>query len=245
MTVTTNTGSGPVRRGPITVEGELVLRDTVEGDVTVPRGTYLEVRGRVTGTIKVASGGRAVLYGECIGKLKNDGQVDVYGVVTDGITGKGQTRVSNQALVSGVRGSKLDYERTPQENHEAGDGDVTVNVTPSGEVVVVGDRLIEEPVVVDGQMDIRGAAVAGVRVLRDSWFILDGSILGGLVVEKGGHAVIKGFCNGGLVNEGEVDVFGVLYGGISGDGITRVAPDAVIDSAFGRDLDWDAAGPGI
>ena len=83
----------------------------------------------------------------------------------------------------------------------------------------------------------------GIRVIRDGWFILSGGLNGGLIVEAGGHAVVRGWCNGGIANEGEVDVFGVVAGGITGSGVTRVAPDAWIDGVRGGDLGWDPATP--
>ena len=229
--------------GPYTVEGEFVLRGSIAGDATVPAGACLELPGRVDGRLIVQAGGRAMVYGQCSAGLVNDGEADVYGVVHGGIAGTGLTRVSGDALVDGVRGRDLNYPPTPLTNEEANKCGVTVNMEDTGEVVVVGERVIENHVVVEGEMEIRGAATAGVRVLRDGWFILSGAILGGLVVEEGGHAVIKGWCNGGISNQGDADVFGVVTGGITGSGATRVAPDAVIDGVRGHDLGWAPVTP--
>jgi cytoskeletal protein CcmA (bactofilin family) len=231
----------------ITVEDHLVVVSQVRGGVHVPAGTVLEVRGIVGGGITVDAGGRVVIYGTCDGGLTNDGDVDLYGTLMGGIHGGGRTRVSSGALVDGVRGRELGWELTPLTNEAAGEGRVQINhgmnFGDRSGVTVIGAELIETPVIVEGQLEIRGAAIAGARVLADAWLTVSGAVVGGLTVEPGGHVLINGSCVGGLVNDGEVDVFGVVFGGISGSGQTRVAPDATIDGVKGRDLGWESAAP--
>jgi cytoskeletal protein CcmA (bactofilin family) len=240
-------GPGEEVDGHIAVEDQLVVRGAVYGGVHVPAGTSLEVRGTVAGGITVNAGGHAVIYGTCDGGLANEGEVDLYGTLIGGIHGAGRTRVSSGALVDGVRGRELGWEVTPLTNEAAGEGRVQINhamnVGDRGGVTVIGAELIETPVVVEGQLEIRGAAIAGARVSADAWLTVSGAVVGGLTVEPGGHVLINGSCVGGLVNDGEVDVFGVIFGGISGSGQTRVAPDATIDGVTGRDLGWESAAP--
>jgi len=240
-------GPGEEVREHITVEDQLVVRGLAYSGVHVPGGTSLEVRGTVAGGITVDAGGQVVIYGTCDSGLTNEGQVDLYGTLMGGIHGAGRTRVSLGALVDGVRGRELGWEVTPLTNEAAGEGSVQINhamnVGDWGGVTVIGAELIETPVVVEGQLEIRGAAIAGARVLADAWLTVAGAVVGGLTVEPGGHVLINGSCTGGLTNHGEVDVFGVVFGGISGSGETRVAPDATIDGAKGRDLGWESAAP--
>lgn len=227
----------------VTVEAHLVVLSAAYRGVHVPANSLLEVGGGVWGGITVAAGGRAVVYGRCNGGITNDGEADVYGTVVGGIYGAGRTRVSPGALIDGVRGRDLDWEATPLTNEAAGDGAAYVTIDDNGGVTVVGAELIETPVIVEGQLQIRGAATAGVRVPADSWLIVTGSVLGGITVDAGGHVALNGTCAGGIANDGEADIFGVVTGGISGKGQTRVGPDAVIDGVKARDLGWEAASP--
>lgn len=238
-------GPGESVEGDVTVEDHLLLLSQVKGGVTVPADTSFEVRGTVNCGITVDPGGRVLLYGTCDGGLTNNGEADIYGTVIGGIHGNGQTRVSGGGLIDGVRGRELDWEPTPLTNEAAGEGNILINhalnVGGAGGVTVIGAELVETPMVVEGHQEIRGAAIAGVHVPADAWLTLNGTVHGGLTVDPGGHVVIHGSCVGGLTNDGEVDVFGVVFGGISGSGQTRVDPDATVDLVKGRDLGWDSA----
>jgi len=236
-------GPGEEVQEHITVEDQLVLRSSAYGGIHVPPGTELEVGGLLTGGVTVAAGGYAVIYGTCDGGLANDGEADVYGTLFGGISGGGRTRVAGGALIDGVRGRDLDWEATPLTSEAAGGGHRYHNVSETGAVSVVGGELIETHVIVDGQGEINGAATAGVHVPADAWLKVTGAVVGGITVDPGGHVLIEGSCHGGLANDGEADVFGVLFGGISGNGQTRVAPDATIDGVKGQDLGWESAAP--
>jgi hypothetical protein len=226
----------------VTVEDHLVVRSGVYGGIHVPENTLLEVIGQIWGGITVAAGGRAVVYGSCSGGLRNDGEAEIYGNLMGGIQGSGRTRVAEGALIDGIRGRDLDWETTPLAGEAAGGGEVTINIDADG-VSAVGTELTETSLVVEGQLEFYGAAIAGAVVLADAWLMLYGVVVGGMKVESGGHLVLRGTCLGGITNDGEADVFGVVGGGISGAGQTRVAPDALIDGVRGRDLGWEAAAP--
>jgi hypothetical protein len=236
-------GYGETVDTPISVDGHLVIIGTARASVHVPPNAWLALRGSVFGGITIAPGGVAGVFGHCSGGINNEGEVDVYGTVRGGITGNGTTRVSAGALIDGVRGQDLDFERPARTNETALGTDVLINIDDDGSVTVIGVELTETPVTVSDQLEFRGASLAGAHVLQDAWLMVMGHFGGGIRVDAGGHLVVRGSCFGGLVNDGEADVFGVVMGGISGTGRTRVAPDAVIDGVRGRDLGWEVAPP--
>jgi hypothetical protein len=226
----------------VTVEDHLLVRSNVYGGIDVPANTFLEVTGEVWGGITVAARGRAVVYGTCNGGLRNKGEVEIYGRVRGGIRGRGRTLVAGTALIDGIRGRDLKWEATPLTAQAAGGGQLLINVDHDG-ITVVGGELTEAHLVVEGQLEVRGAALAGAVVLPNAWLMLYGVVTGGIKVERDGHIFVYGSCLGGLINDGEADVVGVVAGGISGTGLTRVSPDSMVDGVMGRDLGWEAATP--
>jgi len=238
-------GPGESVEGDVTVEDHLLLLSQVKGGVTVPADTSFEVREPSTAASPwTQEAGSSSMEPVTVGS-RTTGEADIYGTVIGGIHGNGQTRVSGGGLIDGVRGRELDWEPTPLTNEAAGEGNILINhalnVGGAGGVTVIGAELVETPMVVEGHQEIRGQRIAGVHVPADAWLTLNGTVHGGLTVDPGGHVVIHGSCVGGLTNDGEVDVFGVVFGGISGSGQTRVDPDATVDLVKGRDLGWDSA----
>jgi cytoskeletal protein CcmA (bactofilin family) len=223
--------------GDITVKDHLVVRSSVYGKVVVPPGTLLEIFGMVNGGVTVESGGRAFIYGTCNQGLTNKGDIQVYGTINGGIRGRGRTLVSEGALIDGVRGLLTSWERTPLPNQEVWGGQHhNVNLGSDGKVSVVGAELIDTHLVVDRQFVLQGAATEGVHVLADGRLHVGGAVVGGITVDPGGHATIQGMCVGEIINNGEVDVTGVVQGKVSGSGTTRVAPNAIVDGIKGSDM---------
>ncbi|MFZ0668440.1 MAG: hypothetical protein WAM97_22005 [Acidimicrobiales bacterium] len=220
----------------LTVQDQLLVRSKVIGHIVVPRGTSLDVRGYVIGGVTVKAGGTAIISGTCQGGLMNKGNADIYGTLIGGIRGRGRTRVSAGALIDGVRGSQLNWERTPFANEEMWAGQERQFNVGDGKISVVGVRTIEDHLVVQGQLELYDYAANGVHVPADAWLRLVGAVGGGMTVDPGGHAIIQGTCLGDIVNNGEVDVLGVVSGKITGSGRTRISPDAIVDGVKGSDL---------
>lgn len=72
-------------------------------------------------------------------------------------------------------------------------------------------------------------------MLSGGWLYVVGAVIGDTTIDPGGHATIQGMCDGEVVNNGEVDVTGVVHGKVSGTGRTRVAPDAMVAGVKGSD----------
>jgi cytoskeletal protein CcmA (bactofilin family) len=72
---------GPIT-GPVIIRTDSRLYGVVTGDVTVPRGVFLELEGVVTGNLLACPGSRVVIHGEVAGRLFNeDSSVTVYGEI--------------------------------------------------------------------------------------------------------------------------------------------------------------------
>ena len=230
---------------PLTVESHVLLRGRALAGAHVTEGGLFEMRGVVRGGITVAPGGRLLLYGMSSGDITNDGEADIYGVIQAGdLGGSGATRVSEDVIASGWRRGDLPFPLAPP-LPETGELTSSIMIWDDGrpELHVVGGERHHDPITVDGQLVITGAAMAGVHVLADGWLQVKGAVFGGITVDRGGHLALTGACSGGLANDGEADVYGAVIGGVSGTGQTRVAPDANVDGIEGSDLGWEAPRP--
>jgi hypothetical protein len=82
---------GDHQHGPLDQIEDLDLYGTVSGDVTVPAGRYLVMRGLITGDLMVAKGGRALISGTVDRFVfNNGGEVDIAGTAK-GICDTGDT----------------------------------------------------------------------------------------------------------------------------------------------------------
>jgi cytoskeletal protein CcmA (bactofilin family) len=218
------------------IRDHLILKGTAH-HVFVRRKAFFELHGQVFGTITVERGGRAAIFGRCDGGLLNRGDVDIYGLVLGKVTGRGRTRVSDGAMINGIRGRTLGRERTALANEEIKiDGGIVAWLQPPDQAVLLGAPLIETPGTIDGEIVFQGVATQWMRVVNAGALNLCGALLRGLVVDPGGYAVVNGVVDGGLTNNGTVDILGMVNGGVSGTGKTRIGPDATIDGVKGSDL---------
>jgi len=118
-------------------------------------------------------------------------------------------------------------------DHQVGRSSVSdVRVIDPGEEV-------HEHITIEGQLVVRGVAYGGVHVPAGASLEVRGTVAGGITVDAGGQVVVFGTCDGGLANEGEVDLYGTLIGGIHGAGRTRVSSGALVDGVRGRELGWE------
>jgi hypothetical protein len=96
-----------VIQGPTTLRRDLQLLGVVQGDLTVPRGAYLELLGTVAGDLVVLPGGRADVLGTVTGSVLNQGgTVSVLGVVMGRVVDSGPvaTSIDPNAVVGPRRG---------------------------------------------------------------------------------------------------------------------------------------------
>lgn len=91
-------------QGPFNVTEDVTLHGMVTGDASVAAGATLRLHGMVTGDLHVREGATAYVFGTVAGRVINQGQVEVHGIV-DGIAtdGAGRTTVEPGAIVGGKR----------------------------------------------------------------------------------------------------------------------------------------------
>jgi len=87
--------------GPLEVADVCCLYGMVVGDAHVRAGGTLELYGTVTGNVHIERGGRAIINGTVSGSVRNEGRVEVAGVIGGNLTGDGSRSVTPQAKVGG------------------------------------------------------------------------------------------------------------------------------------------------
>lgn len=81
---------------------------------------------------------------------------------------------------------------------------------------------------VAGQLQLDGMIGGNVTVKDGALLQLNGMVVGSLVIETGGTAIVRGTVGGGAINKGgELEVYGVVHGGINGP--AHIDANAVIE----------------
>lgn len=89
------------REGPLEVAEVCRVYGMIVGDARVRAGGTLELYGTVTGDVHIERGGRAIIDGTVAGSVRNDGRVEIAGVIGGSLTGEGSRSVTPQAMVGG------------------------------------------------------------------------------------------------------------------------------------------------
>jgi hypothetical protein len=91
--------------------------------------------------------------------------------------------------------------------------------------------VVRQPLRVDDDLVLIGIADSGVTVASGAELVVTGIVSRGLTIEAGGRAVVTGIVSDGLANAGDVEIHGIVQGGLrSADGAsTVVMPGAIID----------------
>ncbi|WP_375291224.1 hypothetical protein [Qipengyuania sp.] len=89
--------------------------------------------------------------------------------------------------------------------------------------------LIKEHVYVGRPTTLRGIAESGATVTNGGRLTCQGEIRDMLKIEPGGFAIVSGVVSGDIVNDGRLEVRGVVKGTISGEGIQRLRPGSMVN----------------
>lgn len=93
---------------------------------------------------------------------------------------------------------------------------------------------VESPLVVDGELEVRGTVTGPLHVSKTGAFVLRGVCKGDVVVEPGATAEIWGIVEGNLINRGgSVSLFGLVEGYSQRvGGQTTISCDSVVRQGF-------------
>lgn len=88
--------------GDYTAQENTVMSGIVSGDVTVKSGVTFVCNGIVSGNVTVEKDGRFECRGTVSGAVMNEGTAVIFGIVSGGVAGSGETEIMRGAIIAGV-----------------------------------------------------------------------------------------------------------------------------------------------